>query len=58
MSAPPQGPPVGIFPDCDHERLRPLFTGVQNADTLVAALKVAAERFTYDVQTGAAVFKG
>lgn len=31
---------------------------MQNADTLVATLKVAAERFTYDVQTGAAVFNG
>ena len=46
----------GIFPDSDHERMRPLFSGVQSADTLVAALKVAAERFAFDPVTGVAVF--
>ena len=51
-------PPKPIFPDADHERLHPLFAGKQHPDTLVAALKVAADRFTYDPQTGAAVFTG
>ena len=47
-----------IFPDFDRERLRPLFKGEQNADTLTAALKITAERFAFDPANGAAVLVG
>ena len=50
--------PLLVFTDADQARLRPLFTGVRDNDRLVAALKIAAERFAYEHGTGIGVLQG